>query len=169
MIAESARATSLRESAYRIAAPNSRPRNIMVVALEAGAARLLAGIAKDDWRRVTFRSSVWIEGAPDPRGGALDQWCDLVAGHAESLVGEIAAADLVIMVTTAGDPTTGASAIGEACAARAVKTSGIVIQTTTTSSELLSRSLLELRPWTRTLSVLSETDMIVEMIRALGA
>jgi hypothetical protein len=168
MIAESARATSARESAYRIAAPNSTPRNIMLVALEAGAARLLADIAKDRWRRTTFRSSVWLEDAPDPRGGALDQWCDIVAGHAENLASEIAASDLVVMVTTAGDPATGASAIGEACVARGVKTSGIILQTPRTSPDTLSKSLRELRPWTRTLSVFSEADMIPDMIHALG-
>jgi hypothetical protein len=84
MIAGSVRATSARESAYRIAAPNSLPRSIMLVALEAGAARLLASIAKDAWRGTRFRSSVWLEDAPDPRGEALDQWCDIIAGHAGS-------------------------------------------------------------------------------------
>ncbi|MGC1302941.1 MAG: hypothetical protein WA840_11245 [Caulobacteraceae bacterium] len=168
MIAQSERATSARESAYRIAAPNSTPRAIMLVALEAGAARLLADIAKDGWRRTTFRSSVWLEDAPDPRGEALDQWCDIVAGHAENLVNEIAASDLVVMVTTAGDPATGASVIGEACVARGVKTSGIILQTPQTSSDALSSSLRELRPWTRTLSVFSDAGMVPDMIHALG-
>ncbi len=168
MIAQSVRATSAGESAYRIAAPNSLPRSIMLVALEAEAARLLGRVAKEQWRRTTFRSSVWLEDAPDPRGGALDQWCDIVAGHAENLVSEIAASDLVVVVTTAGDPATGASVIGEACVARGVKTAGIILQTPQTSPETLSQSLRELRPWTRTLSVLSDPEMIPGMIHALG-
>jgi hypothetical protein len=138
------------------------------VALEAGAARLLAGIAKDAWRGTRFRSSVWLEDAPDPRGEALDQWCDIIAGHAANLVSEISASDLVMVITTAGDPATGASAIGEACLARGVKTAGIILQTPGTSPETLSQSLRELRPWTRTLSVLGDPAMIPGMIHALG-
>ncbi|WP_158914805.1 hypothetical protein [Caulobacter sp. S45] len=169
MIAGSARATTMREGAYRIAAPNSRPRNIMVVALEAGAARLLAHLAEGVWHRVSFRSSVWLQDIPNPQSGTLDKWWDVVAGHAEDLVSEIAASDLVIMVTTAGDPTTGASVIGEACVEHAVKTSGIVIRGSMASPDVLSQSLMELRPWTQTLSVIGESDMIVDMIHALGA
>ena len=166
---ESTRATSMEESAYRIDAPNSEPRNILVVALETGAARLLSKIAKEDWRRASFRSSVWLEDTAHVDAGELNEWFDVVAGHAEDLVGEISAADVVVMVTTAGDASTGASVIGEACTARAVKTSGIVIQKPSTSREILSQSLRDLRPWTRTISVIGESDMVVDMIHALGA
>ena len=168
-VSESARATSREESAFRIEAPNSEPRNILVVALEADAARLLTSIAGEEWRRTSFRSSVWLQDAAHPNAGELKEWFDIVAGHAEDLIGEIASSDVVVMITTAGDSATGASAIGEACAARAVKTSGIIIQKSDTPPEILTQSLHDLRPWTATLSVIAESDMVVDMIHALGA
>jgi phage FluMu protein gp41 len=166
---ESVRATTREESEFRISAPNSTPRNILVVALETGAARLLSGIAKEEWRRASFRSSVWLEADGHQDSTELKEWFDVVAGHAEDLADEIAASDIVVMVTTAGDPTTGASVIGEACVARSVKTSGIIIQRPTTSREILTQSLRDLRPWTQTISVIGESDMVVDMIHALGA
>ena len=44
----------------------------------------------------------------------------------------------------------------------------IILQTPQTSPDTLSKSLRELRPWTRTLSVFSDAEMIPDMIHALG-
>src|SRR5262249_58392265 len=60
---ESARATSAAESRYRIDAPNSQPRTVKVIALDAAAERVAKRIAQGPWRRATFFTSLSDDGA----------------------------------------------------------------------------------------------------------
>ena len=104
---ESARATSAAEARYRIDAPNSQPRTVKVIALDAAAERVVKRIAQGSWRRATFFTSLSDDGAP--RGAwSMQAWLGDVAGRAIDLVAEIASADLIVMVAAAGGSTTAA-------------------------------------------------------------
>lgn len=57
------------------------------------------------------------------------------------------AADLVVMVTTAGADARAAAMIGEACSRRRITTATIVVRGRAASDEMLSKSLAQVRPW----------------------
>src|ERR1700693_1736700 len=97
MASESARATSAAEARYRIDDPNSKPRAVKVIALDAGSERVVKRIAKGPWRRATFFTSLG-GGATKGEAWSMQAWLGDVAGRAGNLADEIAGADLVVMV-----------------------------------------------------------------------
>jgi hypothetical protein len=165
---ESARATSAAEARYRIDAPNSQPRAVKVIALDAAAERVVKRIAKGPWQRATFFTSLADDGAP--RGaGSMQAWLGDVAGRALDLVAEIASADLVVMVAAAGTSPPAASVIGEACALNRVMTTALVVDARGQSDAALSRTLAALRPYASMLVVAEGEDYVEAMLEALKA
>ena len=168
MATESARATSAAESRYRIDAPNSQPRTVKVIALDAAADAAVKRIAKRPWRRATFFTSLTHEEAP--RGAWSTQaWLGDVAGRALDLVAEIASADLVVMVAAAGTSPPAASVIGEACTLNRVMTTALIVDAHGQSDAALSRTLACLRPYASMLVVADGEDYIEAMLQALRA
>ena len=164
---ESARATSAAESRYRIDAPNSQPRTVKVIALDAAAERVVKRIAQRPWRRASFFTSL-TDGAP--RGAwSMQAWLGDVAGRAMDLVAEIAGADLVVMVAAAGGSPPAASVIGEACALNSVMTTALIVDARGQSDAALARTLAALRPFASMLVVADGEDYIEAMLEALRA
>jgi hypothetical protein len=165
---ESARATSAAESRYRIDAPNSQPRTVKVIALDAAAERVVKRIAQGPWRRATFFTSLADDGAP--RGAwSMQAWLGDVAGRASDLVAEIASADLVVMVAAAGTSPPTASVIGEACALNRVMMTALIVDARSQSDAALSRTLAAVRPYASMLVVADGEDYIEAMLQALRA
>jgi hypothetical protein len=168
MASESARATSAAESRYRIDAPNSQPRAVKVIALDAAAERVVKRIAQGPRRRATFFTSLAGDGAP--RGAwSMQAWLGDVAGRAGDLVAEIASADLVVMVAAAGTSPPAASVIGEACALNRVMTTALIVDARGQSDAALSRTLAAVRPYASMLVVADGEDYIEAMLSALRA
>ena len=71
MDSESARMSSAAEARYRIDYPNSKPRVIKVVALDAASEHVVKRVAERQWQRATFFTSIKFEGAPTEQ--AFDQ------------------------------------------------------------------------------------------------
>ena len=76
--------------------------------------------------------------------------------------------DVVQMLTTAGHDAPAATLIGEACMARRVKTSGLIIDDRDADAATLTRSLHVLRPWVMTLSIIGSAEYVDEILHALG-
>jgi len=167
MASESGRATSAAEARYRIDAPNSRPRAVKVIALDAAAERVVRRIAERPWRAATFFTSC-SEGAPSG-AWSLQAWLGDLAGRAGDLVAEIASADLVVMVAAAGGSPPAASVIGEACALNRVMTTALIVDARGQSDAALSRTLGCLRPYASMLVVADGEDYIEAMLQALRA
>ena len=168
MASESARATSAAEQRYRIDAPNSQPRTVKVIALDAAAERVVKRIARRPWRCATFFTSLSDDGAP--RGAwSMQAWLGDVAGRAMDLVGEIASADLVVMVAAAGGSPPAASVIGEACVLNGVMTTALIVDARGQTDAALARTLAALRPYTAMLVVADGEDYIEAMLEALRA
>ena len=164
---ESARATSAAEARYRIDDPNSRPRAVKVIALDAASEAVVKRIAKGPWRRATFFAS---RGENAPAGAwSLQAWLGDVAGRAMNLVEEIASADLVVMVAAAGGSPPAASVIGEACGLNHVMTTALIVDAHGQSDAALSRTLAALRPYAAMLVVAEGEDYIEAMLQALRA
>ena len=146
------------ESRFRIDDPNSLPRAIKVIALDAASEAIVRLLAAMPWKSATFLS------AADFPGTARD-----FSGQPKDLAEEVNAADLVVMVASPGGEAHAASVIGEACSAKRVMTTGLVVRATAASEEAVSKTLSQLRPWSLMLVVADPDDYIDAMLAALRA
>lgn len=171
MLSESARMSTAHEASYRIQYPNSTPRLIKVIALDDEAAKLVDDLAKRQWNRAVFFSSVHLEPRPasatDPM--SLKGWLSDLAGHATNFVEEISSADMVVVVSTAGKDAEAAATIGEVCQLRRKTLIGLVLQSASHTEEELARTLHGVRPYARMLVIANGTDYVADMLAALRA
>jgi len=168
MDSESARMSSAAEARFRVDYPNSKPRAVKVVALDAASQRVVKRLAERSWHRATFFTSIKFEGAPRS-GESWAAWLSDLAGRTKALIEEVSGADLVVMVSSAGTSAQAAAVIGEACSARKVMTMALIIGGEQQSDEELSKTLATLRPYASMLVVASSEDYIEEMLSALRA
>jgi hypothetical protein len=92
-----------------------------------------------------------------------------LAGRTKALVDEVASADLVVMVSSAGTSARAAAVIGEACAVRKVMTMALIIGSEQRSDEELSKTLATLRPCASMLVIANDDTYVEEMLAALRA
>jgi hypothetical protein len=92
-----------------------------------------------------------------------------LTGNQRSIVDEVNAADLVVMVASAGGNATAASAIGQACSLKRVTTTALIIGTASASDEALAKTLAQLRPWSLMVVMADADDYIEDMMTALRA
>jgi hypothetical protein len=170
MDSESARMSSAAEARFRIDYPNSQPRAVKVIALDAASERVIKRAAERPWQRASFFASLKFDGTP--RGGegwSIKAWLSDLAGRTKALVEEVAAADLVVMVSSAGTCAQAAAVIGEACSVRKVMTMALIIGSEERSDEELSKTLATLRPHAQMLVIANGDEYIEEMLAALRA
>ncbi|SRR6266536_126004 len=146
MASESARMNSAEEARFRVDAPNSRPRAVKVIALDAAGAAAIDRLARAGRHRAAFFPS---------RPQNLDE--------------EIRTADLVIMVAGPGGKAYDASTIGRACSAYRVMTTGFIVGAASRPDSDLSETLAQLRPWSLMLVVANHDSYIDDMMTALRA
>jgi hypothetical protein len=158
MESESTQMNSREQTRFRIQDPNSRPRNIKVIALDAASEAVVGSLAARPWQNATFLSATGFPAA------ARD-----FSGQAKDLTKEAASADLVVMVASPGGEAHAASVIGETCSAKRITTTGLLIGATTASQDAVSMTLAQLRPWSLMLVVAEPDDYIADMLAALRA
>ena len=168
MQSESARMSSAAEARFRIDAPNSKPRAVKVIALDRPSERVVKELAQRQWNRATFFTASAFGSTPK-QGESFAGWLSDLAGRTKALVEEVASADLVVMVSSAGTSAQSAAVIGEACAARKVMTMALIIGSEERSNDELSKTLATLRPYASMLVIASGDEYIEEMLSALRA
>ena len=160
---------SAAEARFRIDAPNSKPRAIKIIALDAPAERVVKRLAQGKWNQASFFTASAFSGAPAKgQSFSMTGWLSDVAGRTKDLMDEVGSADLVVMVATAGENAHAAAIIGEACSAKRINTTGLIIGADK-SDEALSKTLAQLRPWSLMLVIASAEDYIEDMLVALRA
>jgi thiamine monophosphate kinase len=166
MAAESARVTTAAEARFRIDAPNAQPRNVTVIALDRRSEQVVQRLAKLSWSRATFLTASAFAGAI-VKGDAFSVrgWLSDLAGRTKTLLDEVARADLVVMVATMGEPAAAAELIGEACRARNVMTTALVLGAPATAESL--DTLAQVRPHVMMLVAASSEEYIEDMLTAL--
>jgi len=102
-------------------------------------------------------------------GWTMQAWLGDLAGRTKALVEEVATADLVVMVSSAGTCAQAAAVIGEACAVRKVMTMALIIGSEQHSNDELSKTLASLRPFAQMVVIASGDEYIEEMLAALRA
>jgi hypothetical protein len=170
MESESARMSSAAEARFRIDYPNSQPRAVKVIALDAASEQVVKRAAERPWQRATFFTSLRFDGTPrSGEGWSIQAWLSDLAGRTKALVEEVASADLMVMVSSAGTPAQAAAVIGEACAVRKVMTMALIIGSEQRSDEELSQTLAALRPHAAMLVIANGDEYIEDMLAALRA
>ncbi len=128
MLSESARMTTAEEARYRIDYPNSKPRATKIIALDPPSEAVVKRLAQGKWQQASFFTSLDFDGAP--RSGenwSMKAWLSDLAGRTKDLIDEVASADLVVMVASAGTKPKTAGVIAEACGVRKVMTTALII------------------------------------------
>ncbi len=176
MASESARMSSAAEARFRVNYPNSEPRVIKVVALDGMSERVVKRAAQQNWQRANFFTSLKLDGATageassrSTKSWSMQAWLSDLAGRTKALVEEVASADLVVMVAGAGSGAEAASIIGEACTARKVMTTALVIGSGQSTDEEISKTVAGLRPYASMLVIANGDEYIEEMLAALRA
>jgi len=170
METESARMSSAAEARFRVDYPNSKPRVVKVVALDAASEHVVKRAAERPWQGATFFTSLTFDGTPrSGEGWSIKAWLSDLAGRTKALVEEVQFADLVVMVSSAGTSAQAAAVIGEACAVRKIMTMALIIGSEQRSDEELSKTLANLRPHASMIVVASGDEYIEEMLAALRA
>jgi hypothetical protein len=159
MVSESARMSSAAEARFRVQAPNSLPRAIKVIALDAEGESVVRRLDQVGWRHATF----FLAG--DPRDPSLRD----LAGRPWSVAAEVDTADLVVLIAGPGGQADAVSTIGDACSRRRVMTTGFIVGASSASERDLSSTLAQLRPWSLMLVVANSDDYIDDMLTALRA
>ena len=157
MAAESARMNSAAEARFRVQAPNSLPRAIRVIALDAAGRAVNDRLAGAEWRHATFLAAESADALLDP------------AGRRRTVADAVEGADLVVLVAGPGGHAHAAAAIGEACSRRRVMTTGFVVGATSASEREVSKTLAQLRPWSLMVVIAGSDDYIDDMMMALRA
>jgi hypothetical protein len=172
MLSESARMSSAAEARFRVQAPNSLPRAIKVIALDAAGEEVVRRLAAGDWKHATFLTAPSRDEAgataSSPHDARQDVLTD-VAGRTSTVADEVATADLVVFVAGPGGHAQTASWIGEACSRRRVTTTGLVVGASSASEQAMAQTLAQLRPWSLMLVIASSDDYIDDMMTALRA
>jgi hypothetical protein len=169
MDSESARMSSAAEARFRIDYPNSKPRAVKVIALDEASERVIKRVAERTWQRATFFTSLKFDSPRGGEGWSMEAWLSDLAGRTKALVEEVATADLVVMVSSAGTCAQAAAVIGEACSVRKVMTMALIIGSEQRSDEELSKTLATLRPHASMLVIANGEEYIEEMLAALRA
>jgi hypothetical protein len=133
---------------------------------EPGSARVSGARTKElpSWPLAPLASSA----SPD-ENWSMQAWLGDLAGRTKALVDEVASADLVVMVSSAGTGAQAAAVIGEACAVRKVMTMALIIGSEQRSNDELSKTLASLRPYAQMVVIASGDEYIEEMLAALRA
>jgi len=158
MQSESARMSSAAEARFRVQAPNSTPRAIKVIALDAAAEASIRRLARTGWSHATFFTAT----SPD------DALSDLAGAHWNT-EDEVDTADLVVLIAGPGGRAYAAPLIGEACSARRVTTTGFVVAALGASDRELSKTLAQLRPWSLMVVIATSDEYLDDMMTALRA
>jgi hypothetical protein len=157
MLSESARMHSAAEARFRVQAPNSLPRTVKVIALDAAGEAIAARLAGAGRTHAVLTAA-----SPD---GALRT----LSGGVRTVAEELDGTDLVLLVAGPGGHAHAAPSIGEACSLRRVMTTGVVIGSASASEDELSKTLAQLRPWSLMVVLARSDDYIEDMMTALRA
>ena len=169
LLSDCASAASATEARFRVNYPNSRPRATCIVALDRTAAAAMRQTQNDSWNGARFLVSLGrsrgVQGLD-----AIPPDVDLRAadGTVVRLSDELPVSDGLVMVASAEADQEAASLIGNACQARGIAATGLLIAPDGAGNDL-GATLAALRPTARMLVVASETEYIPEMLAALRA
>jgi len=164
MLSECARVTMPEEARYRVDYPNSLPRRVKVIALDATADALIRALARKLWNGARFMTV-----AKEGRAASVHDWLRALDGATLTLLDEVSAADAVVTVSTAGQNSEDAAVIAEACNLHRVMLTSLVIDPPAVTDASLLKTMMPLRATASMLVVARGEDYVEAMLAALRA
>jgi hypothetical protein len=165
--------SSAAEARFRVQAPNSTPRAIKVIALDAAGEAVVRRLAEVGWKHATFFTAASRgepgDGADLPSSSSADDALNDLAGQIRSIANVVDEADLVVLVAAPGGHAQAASPIGQACSLRRVMTTAFLVGVASASEKALSMTLAQVRPWSLMVVIAESDDYIDDMMTALRA
>jgi hypothetical protein len=158
-------AATAAEARFRINAPRPAARSTRVVALDAGAAPIVAQLAGQSWGGARFFNYGGANGTAERDSELADLVLSFVDGSDTRLSEQLVDADAMVMVATADDGAAAASAIGNACTLRGIMTAGLILGT----GQRAGAAVTALRPHARVLLVSNDQFDLSEVLAAIGA
>jgi hypothetical protein len=84
----------------------------------------------------------------------------------EADLNNAAAADFVVMVTSAGADARAAATVGAACSRRRITTATVVVRGASATDEMLSKTLAQVRPWSLMVVVTGDDSYLDDLIKS---
>ena len=128
-----------------------------MIGLDTAVGDVVERLGDTDWQHATL-----LTAGPD---GALRD----LSGRARMVRDEIDGADLVVLVAGPGGRADAAAIIGQACSQRRVMTTGFLVGAANAPERELSKTLVQLRPWSLMVVIARNDDYIDDMMTALRA
>jgi hypothetical protein len=165
LLGSCASAATAKEARFRVGYPNARPRRSRIIALDPGAAELVARLAGGAWNDARF--FVYESHLPAPSLGSMpvDGHLRAVDGSRARLGDELSGCDLAVMLASSDRAAEAASVVGNACAARGIMTAGLVVA----GGRPVEDAVAALRPHAAVLVVSRDEEYVPEMLTALRA
>ena len=161
LLSSCARAATAAEARYRIDRPIAPSRAGRIVALDDGAAAVLARTAKLEWAHARFYVC-------ESAGAEADSvMLRTIEGLPATLADELASASVVVMVATGDSGADCAYALGKACWERGIQTAGLVLGDGTSEGTAASAAVAALRPHARVLLPSADETDVVDLLSAL--
>lgn len=169
MLSQCARATTAKEAAFRVQYPNSARRAVKLVALDDRSVPVVERLVSADARRSALLPPPGADTTGDASRtvGSIKARLSDFASRTRALIAEIEPADLIVLVAAAGEDAPLAQVIGEACRARGVPVTALVLDSGTAPDDALAASLARLRPYASMLVVARGDEYIEDMLAAL--
>jgi len=161
LLSSCARAASAEESRFRIDRPIAPSRAGRIIALDEGAADVLARTAQLEWANARFYV---CESAGEDVDSVVLRGID---GGPATLADELASASVVVMVATGDNGADCAYALGKACWERGIQTAGLVVGDGTHNGTATAAAVAALRPHARVLLPDADEDDVVDLLAAL--
>lgn len=155
-----AHAATARELRFRVPYPNALPRASSVIALDAGAGRVIEGIREAPWAGAHFLRLAPRQPEVSPNEVMLADPSGALLRASE----EIAGRDLVVMVATSSEAARPAETIGRLARGRGVMTAGVVV-----AGDRADEVVRVMRPTAAVLVLASDEDYLPAMLTALRA
>jgi hypothetical protein len=159
-----ARAATAQEARYRIDREVASDRSVRVVALDAGAAAIVAAAARLPWHDTRFFTGAALM-PTNEAGTGLDVSLRTAGGGLSRLSDQLDGAHVAVLVASTGGDGACAGAIGAACALRGVMTAGLVLGDPRDAEDTVS----SLRPHAQVLLVTRDDHDLVDLLTALRA
>ncbi|HWG01313.1 MAG TPA: hypothetical protein VG164_05635 [Trebonia sp.] len=166
LLSSCALATTAAEARYRVNAPEFTRRSSRVIALDGESARIVRELGGRSWgggHFLVFESAVPDDALLRHSGTEGTGTEGTGSGGTALLSEELAGADTVVMIASAGANAEAASVIGDAAAARGIMSAGLVLPGGDSVNEVVSA----LRPNAMVLVVLRDAADVPEVLSAL--
>ncbi len=163
---QSVLATLPEEQRYRVDKPNSRPRTAVLIGLDPMTRDLVETLVAE---RPDRRRAFDVSPRPLADATAVPSWLAALTAKTAALTEAITEANIVIVIAAAGSDAQAAAVIGDACRARGVRMTALVVNAKQHNDQEVAATLAQLRPLAAMVVVAGDDVYVADMLQALQA